>query len=56
VVIKLVVKEPSENRRRRQLLPTPKHGKMEKEEFISDKSHNTELDKQSLATKYLTVK
>jgi hypothetical protein len=25
VVIKLVVKEPSENRNRRQLLPTPEH-------------------------------
>jgi len=25
VVIKLVVKEPSENRNRRQLLPTPKN-------------------------------
>lgn len=30
VVIKLVVKEPSEKRRRRQLLPTPRNGKMRK--------------------------
>jgi hypothetical protein len=46
VVIKLVVKEPSENRRRRQLLPTPKHGKMEKEEF-----YQTKVTIQSLTNK-----
>lgn len=37
VVMKLVVKEPSENRKRRQLLPTPEEMKNEMSSVISDK-------------------
>lgn len=39
VVIKLVVKEPSEKRKRRQLLPTPENSK----EFIMSSFRRTKL-------------